>query len=210
MERQAEDTKERILTAALKTFAEKGFSGARIDQIAQTAKVNKALIYYYFTSKNAILEELFSVFFRTSSEMLCRFVEAGGFAENAEENKSRFEAEYLRYMEANKELLKTIVMESLKNDTADPPLFKLVDITGNVPAERLKNLPVPPEDIREQRQEMVTEFFTGIMPYVSYLMLKEKWCAHFHMTAAELKTAFDRAMEETHEQYHKKRTGKLY
>lgn len=35
-------------------FAEKGFDGARVDKLAEMAKVNKALIYYYFKSKEAI------------------------------------------------------------------------------------------------------------------------------------------------------------
>jgi TetR/AcrR family transcriptional regulator len=43
--------RERILKAAKEIFSEKGFDGARMDPIAQTAGVNKALIYYYFKSK---------------------------------------------------------------------------------------------------------------------------------------------------------------
>ena len=53
-------TKLKILKAAEKLFAEKGFDGARVDDIAGNAGVNKALIYYYFKSKRDILEELFS------------------------------------------------------------------------------------------------------------------------------------------------------
>ncbi|TYP72094.1 TetR/AcrR family transcriptional regulator [Paenibacillus methanolicus] len=48
--------KEKILQTALEAFAEKGYDGARIDTIAKTAGVNKALIYYHFKSK----EELFT------------------------------------------------------------------------------------------------------------------------------------------------------
>ena len=45
------DSKERILNVAEKIFADKGFDGARVDEIAQRAKVNKALIYYYYKNK---------------------------------------------------------------------------------------------------------------------------------------------------------------
>jgi len=48
--------KEKILHTALQEFAEKGYDGARIDNISKMAGVNKALIYYHFTSK----EELFT------------------------------------------------------------------------------------------------------------------------------------------------------
>lgn len=52
-ERSAE-TRSRILDAALSEFAANGFAGARTEQIAAAAGVNKALIYYYFESKEKL------------------------------------------------------------------------------------------------------------------------------------------------------------
>ncbi len=49
-ERSAE-TRSRILDAALSEFAANGLAGARTEQIAVAAGVNKALLYYYFESK---------------------------------------------------------------------------------------------------------------------------------------------------------------
>jgi AcrR family transcriptional regulator len=46
--------RERILRAAMEEFAEHGFSGARINRIAEAAKSNKQLIYHYFDSKDGI------------------------------------------------------------------------------------------------------------------------------------------------------------
>jgi TetR/AcrR family transcriptional regulator len=43
--------RERILAAAAQEFAAHGFSGARVDQIAALAAVNKQLLFYYFGSK---------------------------------------------------------------------------------------------------------------------------------------------------------------
>lgn len=45
-------TRERILEAAIKEFAEHGFSGARIENIAGSAEANKQAIYYYFADKD--------------------------------------------------------------------------------------------------------------------------------------------------------------
>ncbi len=57
-------TIQRILAAAEQIFAARGMAGARTDQIARAARVNKALLYYYFGSKEklhrAVLERLFS------------------------------------------------------------------------------------------------------------------------------------------------------
>ena len=210
MKRQSEESRDRILAAAVKIFAEKGYSGARIDQIAREAGVNKALIYYYFEGKEAILNELFQTFFTQSTGMLLDFVKRGGFAENPEENKRLFEAEYLRYLESSRDLLKIIVMESLKDENTDTPLFKLVDLGGNVPQERLDDMGSQAGiGEAEMRQMYVTEFFTGVMPFVCYIVLKDKWCRHFDMGEDELSRYFDIAMEETHEQHHKRKEGTL-
>lgn len=64
--RQARDltTARRIVATAEQIFAEKGLAGARMDEIARIAKVNKALLYYYFRSKEElyrfVLETLLS------------------------------------------------------------------------------------------------------------------------------------------------------
>ena len=49
-----EETREAILKAALKEFAQEGLAGARTDAIARSAGVNKALLYYYFDDKETL------------------------------------------------------------------------------------------------------------------------------------------------------------
>ncbi|MCL6643180.1 MAG: TetR/AcrR family transcriptional regulator, partial [Candidatus Bipolaricaulota bacterium] len=53
--RDKELTRERILEAAEKLFAEKGFHETAMDEIVRTAKVSKGGVYFHFPSK----EELF-------------------------------------------------------------------------------------------------------------------------------------------------------
>ncbi|HEY6249951.1 MAG TPA: TetR/AcrR family transcriptional regulator [Candidatus Angelobacter sp.] len=61
---EPEKTRAAILTAALEEFAHKGVAGARTDEIARHAGVNKALLYYYFKDKEglyaAVLEQVFA------------------------------------------------------------------------------------------------------------------------------------------------------
>ena len=61
--RDAVATKATIVAAALEEFARVGLAGARIDEIARTARVNKALLYYYFESKEhlflGVVEQMF-------------------------------------------------------------------------------------------------------------------------------------------------------
>src|SRR6202021_3249781 len=52
--RQPEESRAAILQAAAKEFAEHGIAGARTDAIAREARVNKALLYYYFQDKETL------------------------------------------------------------------------------------------------------------------------------------------------------------
>ena len=61
---QPEESRAAILRAAAREFSEHGIAGARTDAIARAAKVNKALLYYYFGDKEtlygAVLDNAFS------------------------------------------------------------------------------------------------------------------------------------------------------
>lgn len=47
-------TQQKILNAAREEFIELGYEGARIQRIAENSRANKAMIYYYFTSKKEL------------------------------------------------------------------------------------------------------------------------------------------------------------
>ena len=51
---RADQSRARILEAAIAEFSENGLAGARTEQIAEAAGVNKSLLYYYFQSKEAL------------------------------------------------------------------------------------------------------------------------------------------------------------
>ena len=52
------NTKQKILNAGLKEFSRWGFSGARMDKIANRAGINKAMLFYYFSSKENLYQEV--------------------------------------------------------------------------------------------------------------------------------------------------------
>ncbi len=54
------NTEEKIMAAAKKVFLRHGMAGARMQSIADEAGINKALLHYYFRSK----EKLFSIVFQ--------------------------------------------------------------------------------------------------------------------------------------------------
>jgi len=52
--RNPEATRQKLLTAARREFADCGLAGARVDEIAARAGVNKQLVYHYFGDKDAL------------------------------------------------------------------------------------------------------------------------------------------------------------
>lgn len=70
------DTKEKIIKAATSLFAEKGKYGTFMEEIASNAKINKAMIYYYFSTKDnlyqTILEKILTERFLSIQERIQR------------------------------------------------------------------------------------------------------------------------------------------
>lgn len=56
---QDQSTEQKILVAAKQVFIEKGLAGARMQDIADRAGINKALLHYYFRSKDRLFEVIF-------------------------------------------------------------------------------------------------------------------------------------------------------
>ncbi len=57
--KDSEETKRKIIQAAKKEFADKGFSGARMNSIATIAGVSQALLHYYYESKENLYINIF-------------------------------------------------------------------------------------------------------------------------------------------------------
>ena len=72
--RDAEKTREAILSAAEAVFAEHGFDGARIDAIAQAADYNKSLIGQYFGDKLGLYAEVVKRADRETSALQARLL----------------------------------------------------------------------------------------------------------------------------------------
>ncbi|HRD51338.1 MAG TPA: helix-turn-helix domain-containing protein [Flavobacteriales bacterium] len=54
-----ETTEQRILDAAREVFTRKGMAGARMQEVADAAGINKALLHYYFRDKQRLFEGVF-------------------------------------------------------------------------------------------------------------------------------------------------------
>jgi len=55
------NTEEKILAAAGEVFHSKGYDGARMQEIAEYAGINKGLLHYYFKTKDALFDAIFGI-----------------------------------------------------------------------------------------------------------------------------------------------------
>lgn len=64
-EESLNSTEQQILEAAKSVFLEKGMDGARMQEIADRAGINKALLHYYFRTKEKLFSHIFEDTFQS-------------------------------------------------------------------------------------------------------------------------------------------------
>jgi AcrR family transcriptional regulator len=69
-EKNPVEPRQKIYSAALELFAQKGFSAVGVREIAQKACVNVSMISYYFTNKLVLLKEILNTFYIKFMEVL--------------------------------------------------------------------------------------------------------------------------------------------
>lgn len=87
-ERNAVETKKRILDAAGTEFAAKGFDGARLGNIARQAGVQQALIHHYFEDKARLFDAVLQRGLEGMTKGVWDLLEVLGFREKAEKKGS--------------------------------------------------------------------------------------------------------------------------
>ena len=65
-----QNTEDKIVNAAKRVFIQKGMDGARMQEIATEAGINKALLHYYFRTKAKLFDQVFSIVFKDIFEVL--------------------------------------------------------------------------------------------------------------------------------------------
>ena len=69
-----EGTRDRILKAAEQVFAEKGYTGARVAEIAKRSGMDKRLIFYYFSNKQGLYSHILEDFFQRAEPVFDEFL----------------------------------------------------------------------------------------------------------------------------------------
>ncbi|WP_258096191.1 TetR/AcrR family transcriptional regulator [Salinibacter sp. 10B] len=104
------DTERAIFDAALQVFAREGKRGARMQEIADAAGINKAMLHYYFRDKETLYEEVFGF---TMQRFMASFGESLEEAPTFEETLRAFIDGYVDFVRANENAMRLMVNENL-------------------------------------------------------------------------------------------------
>ncbi|MEW6063680.1 TetR family transcriptional regulator [Desulforamulus profundi] len=107
---RAEESKNRILLAAADIFSRKGLDGARVDEIAAAARINKRMIYHYFESKENLYVEVLRYNYRKIYNLA-----KGAFIPGADpmENVERALRQYFYFLARDEEFVRLVNWEAL-------------------------------------------------------------------------------------------------
>ncbi|MBK8599115.1 MAG: TetR/AcrR family transcriptional regulator [Holophagales bacterium] len=192
----SDTTKKRILAVAEKLFAARGFDATSVDQIARSASVNKALIYYHFKNKHDLILELF----RSILDEVASHTESRPEAQVRDDDESvrqelRGEIDFLQ---RRKRVLAVMLSEALKSSQRDDLLFQCAELVMQL--EHGGELKGDGGDVRDRPAQLrlVHEFFTGFIPMVMFVALRDRWCSYFGHSPDQATDDFVEAFARSH------------
>ncbi|TXE20307.1 TetR/AcrR family transcriptional regulator [Psychroserpens burtonensis] len=107
-----ENTEEQILNAAKNVFQVKGMDGARMQEIADKAGINKAMLHYYYRSKQLLFEAVFKTAFSLLAPQLNTILNDDSSIEDKIRN---FTSNYITFISKHPYLPNFIIQELNRN-----------------------------------------------------------------------------------------------
>ncbi len=159
------NTEEKILEAAAQEFIMKGKAGARMQEIADNAGINKALLHYYYRSKDLLFEAVFSTAIRRL--LLPRILQVIESETDVFELIRKFTAIYLDVLNNNPNIPFFIIEEINKN----PHRMANIFLKSGLPVQKVISLieeAIEQGKIRpiEPRQIMVNLVSLSVFPFL--------------------------------------------
>ncbi|MCX6245003.1 MAG: TetR/AcrR family transcriptional regulator [Bacteroidetes bacterium] len=139
-------TEEKILEAAKKIFHRKGYDGTRMQEIADEAGINKALLHYYFRTKENLFNAVFQDAFK---DIFSRLFLTVGSDDPLEEKLGKMINEYIGFLQKNSFIPGFILSEINQNPD------KIIDVFHSVPVQPLFLYEKLRDSMRDARIENV-------------------------------------------------------
>jgi AcrR family transcriptional regulator len=118
-------TEEKIFESATEVFVEKGMDGARMQDIANHAGINKALLHYYYRSKDRLFD---AVFEKITGKVFSKFAPVLDRNLTLEEKIRFFFKEHITFLQQNPRLPLFLLNEIYRNPERVKRLIRNIDI----------------------------------------------------------------------------------
>ena len=180
-------TEEKIFNAARTVFQKKGFAGARMQEIADEAGINKAMLHYCFKNKQLLFEAVFKNAF---SQLAPQINEIFNSQDSVFEKITKFTRSYISFVIHNPYLPQFVIQEMnnnpefvmsfMKNENRPNPSLLIAQIEKEMADGIIKPL--------NPKQLLMDIFSMTVFPFAAQTMVK----GMFEISDAE----FNAMMEE--------------
>jgi AcrR family transcriptional regulator len=126
-EEYLQDRRQHILVAAIEVFAQKGFAGANVADIAQVAEIGKGTVYLYFKSK----EEIFRAILDEHSFMPDLLDILQDLDAPIEATLTKLAQRYFDFMRENSAVVRIILLEGGRFMTEPSQVYSESALRGN-------------------------------------------------------------------------------
>ncbi len=161
-----ENTEEQILEAAISIFQTKGMDGARMQEIADKAGINKAMLHYYYRSKKLLFEAVFKNAFSLLAPQLNNILNDDS---SIEEKIKNFTSNYITFIIKHPYLPNFIIQELNRNPEF---ILKMIENKGFPNLDKFKKQ--VEEEIKEgiiipisEEQLFINILSLNIFPFVA-------------------------------------------
>lgn len=113
------DPRERIVASAIEVFAERGKFGARMEEIAARARINKAMLYYYYSSKENLYREVLRTIFTHNFKEIFRAFQRGAKSPGRPEDFLRAVSKAYFRVFSQKPAYTRILIEAVANEPGE-------------------------------------------------------------------------------------------
>jgi AcrR family transcriptional regulator len=164
-------TEEKIFNAARIVFQKKGFSGTRMQEIADEANINKAMLHYFFKNKEQLFE---NVFMHAFSQLAPQINDIFNSDESVFDKIKKFTSSYISFVMEHPYLPSFIIQEMnnnpefvirfLNHDNRPNPFMLLNQIENEIQKGILKPIPA--------KQLLLDIFAMTVFPFAAQILVK--------------------------------------
>lgn len=191
--------KQRILKAAEEIFAEKGYDGSSVSEIAKRAGISKTQIFYYFESKKDLLTGLIEDCM--SSIMPYRNTLWDNVDKSSKSDITEFIDSLSKILETKRDIIRIGLTESFKNTQTDISIFEIFDPLFKDIYLKLRNQDLDTIDYDSKIEYIMNSIFHVLIPLYSFYILSDKFNEYYNTSSEKTTEMFLKSYHDSFIKY---------